>query len=203
MRAPATLGVAWLWAAWCGPFDRVLPRGYYARRMMPQPLPAFADVGPWVDQQRQVRGSVRIADMPRLVELLAEAAGSADVALRFGRDSGRRPVISGRITATLRLTCQRCLQPFDWPMAVDVDIGIVADEKAEESLPDGLDPLIVAGERVRLADVVEDELILGLPVVARHEDNPACQPASRPAGGSDRKVSPFSVLQELRQREGT
>ncbi len=170
---------------------------------MPQSLPAFADFRPWVEQQREACGSVRIADMPRLVDLLADSTGSADVALRFGHDPGRRPMISGEITARLRLLCQRCLQPFDWSTTINLRVGIVTDEAAADNLPEELDPLLVANERVRLVELVEDELILGLPVVARHEDDSACRPAPSRTGGADRKESPFSVLQTLRQRDGT
>jgi len=76
------------------------------------------------------------------------------------------------------------------------------DEAAE--LPEEYDPLLVAGERVRLADLVEDELILALPQIPMHDPG-ECQAAAvgtdsaaAPEGTAER-ASPFASLAELRR----
>ena len=70
---------------------------------------------------------MRFAEMP---SLRAEAYGKAGVAvidLQFGRDEESRACVTGRITATTEVICQRCMGPLNLELAADVSLGIVGD----------------------------------------------------------------------------
>lgn len=164
-----------------------------------------------VDTARELNGRLPLTGMNRLADSLVSPAGEVEVVLRFFRDQARRPVMKGHIETTLKVTCQRCMRPMDLPLRLDLALGIAESEQQAESLPEDLDPLIVDEEPLWLADLVEDELILGLSVVAMHPvDSPDCRGSGRAgagkanaptdvmddAGGED---NPFAVLKALKQ----
>ena len=171
--------------------------------MTPRPLPVNANIERWTDQGRRVHGSVTVSGMARLVELLADGSGEAEADLHFHHDASPRPVITGQIRAKVRLTCQRCLEPMDWEARIEVRLGIISTEAEATGLPEEYDPFLLEDELIHLPALVEDEIILGLPAVALHEGSERCRPAALAAAKrpDDDRPNPFSVLQELRQRD--
>lgn len=166
------------------------------------------------DSGRVLRGELPLSTMRRLGENLLESSGAAEVELHVGRDGNGRAVITGSIRATLPLLCERCLERLDLAVVLDVALAVVESEQEALQLPESLDPLVVDADPVRLGDLVEDELILGLPVVAKHPEGEACQPAVRVFPGNDapgretsppgdrRQANPFSSLARLKSRSG-
>lgn len=75
--------------------------------------------------------------------------------------------------ATVHLTCQRCLQPMAQPLDVDRTIRFVPGEDEAAQLDEELEEDVLALPRLLdLAALIEDELILGLPIVPMHESCP-------------------------------
>jgi uncharacterized protein len=70
-----------------------------------------------------------------------------------------------RADAALPLICQRSLERFELPVHIDTRLGLITREADEAGLPEGYEPLLTADGALRLADVVEDELILAVPAV--------------------------------------
>jgi len=99
----------------------------------------------------------------------------------------------------LPLTCQRTLEAFGLPVHVDTCLGLIAQEADEAALPSRYEPLLTSDGQVRLAEVVEDELILALPVVPL---KPGAPEAARAWGDTDEadaaRPSPFAVLQKIK-----
>ncbi len=170
-----------------------------------QMAPLYTPVNPLflADRDALVEGPVRLADMARLREALVETDGTVEAALRFSREDGR-PLVRGRVQGVLPLRCQRCLEAMSWPVDVEILLGIVSGEDEAARLPEMIDPLLVGEANVRPVDIIEDELILALPVVARHEDDDACVPRERrfgeevPKSDEPRKENPFAALKVLR-----
>jgi uncharacterized protein len=103
--------------------------------------------------------------MSRLRASLAAADGVADYDLEFGKDELGVAYLSVRVKADLPLTCQRTLEVYREPVKIDQRLGLIGDESEEAALPPGYEPLLIADGTVRPAEVIEDELILALPVV--------------------------------------
>jgi uncharacterized protein len=124
-------------------------------------------------------GATVVRDWPasafaRLGDRLADGEGEVEARLRFYRHDGR-PSLEGRIRARLKLRCERCLRAFEWPLATDVKLLFVADE-AEE--PQGeYEPALAPEGRAALKDIVEDELLLALPLVPVHPEQAGCREA--------------------------
>lgn len=153
---------------------------------------------------RDIEGRISLAKLARLAPSLRSTEGEAEASLRFGIDAGGMPNVSGHVRATLILQCQRCMQNMTHEVDAQIRLGIVTSRKAAENLPEYYDPLlVVSGEEIQAADIVEDELILALPVVAMHEA------AECPAGktipqqlseAAPKRENPFAVLAELKKK---
>ncbi len=82
---------------------------------------------------------------------------------------GRAPVVHLALATTLRLRCQRCLEPFGWPVDTDVRLKWVGGPLEAERLDPGFEPLLLPeGGLVNPRDLIEDELLLAVPQVPRH-----------------------------------
>ena len=170
-------------------------------------LPDFVD--PWrlSDLGKRFTGELELRRMPRLVNVLSNSGGSAAFDLVFGRDGKRRPRIKGRVRAVLALQCQRCLEPLDYPAEASFDLAVIEVDEEAVSLPDEVDPVIATEGRIGLRELLEDELLLAIPQIPRHEaavckvDVSAMQ--STPIASESRQketaeANPFAVLSELK-----
>ena len=140
----------------------------------------------------EYRGAIALADLPRLAPMLAGASGEARVRLRGARDDAGRRLVEGAVEAVVPLRCQRCLEVVEYPVGEAFSVVIVASEAEGEALPEALEPFVSA-DAVRPAAVVEEEILLALPVVVRH-DAGVCEPPEHGAGASRAELSPFADL---------
>lgn len=172
----------------------------YHRAPMSDTLPE--DVDPWrmVQARREFRGTLPVAGLTRLRDSLAEPVGDVHYAITFGSDDFGTDHVHIELEATLTLTCQRLLKPFEWPMSVVQDLGLIRDEAGESALPEGFEPLLVEDGHLNLKDVIEDELILALPVVALSPGAPIeSLPLTRSSEPDhESAANPFAVLGQLK-----
>lgn len=124
------------------------------------------------------RGEMVLSRMSRLLPLLCSDQGSARFELDFGLDSQSRPLVTGRVQASLQLVCQRCLEPMTVDLDLEVRLGIVRSDDEAVALCGEREPLQLQTETVSLATLVEDELILGLPAAPLHPAG-RCRPPGK------------------------
>lgn len=101
--------------------------------------------------------------------------------------------------AQLPLTCQRCLAPSMHELAIDRGFRFVeSEEVAQAQDDDSEEDLLVHQDRFDLLELIEDELLLGLPLVPLHErcPQPLLEQAPELAGQEDK---PFAVLARLKK----
>ncbi|MDX1514866.1 MAG: YceD family protein [Gammaproteobacteria bacterium] len=159
-------------------------------------------INPWryADAGTVVDGAVDISLMTRLAPLLVSSAGSATYRLEFALDDGAVPRVNGRISARVEMICQRCLEPMVVEIASEVRLGLVRSR--DDPGPDDAEPLVAENERLSLAALVEDELILALPPAPLHVSG-ACLPPAAPRAGPDPAAAgggPFDALAALVSR---
>jgi uncharacterized protein len=118
----------------------------------------------------RLQGSVALSEMQRLRVLLAEASGNADFSLEFGKDEDGFCFITGQIKADLTMTCQRCWHPFLLLLVAEVHLSPVDDDKAADQLPSRYEPLLCKHGVVLMSTLLEDELLLQLPLVPKHSE---------------------------------
>ena len=156
-------------------------------------LPAFIEPVRLAELGRSLAGRLPLERLRRLAELLVDRRGEAEVRLDFRQEGRGRVVVLGRIGALLRLTCQRCLEPFDFAVDVPVHLVVVGSDAEAERLAEEEDPLLLGeGQALSLAEMVEDELLLALPQVPAHPP-PGCGGGGSAGGGGGTRGALQSV----------
>lgn len=158
-------------------------------------------IDPWrlAAESGRLEGALALAALPRLAAALNETGGVVTVALVAGIDRQGVRFIKGVLQTGVDLVCQRCLGPLRWPLDVAVSLALVRDEAEADRLPEEYEPLWVAGGSVCVADLVEDELLLALPLIPRHDDVDECTANGyrTPDAPDTRDDQPFATLASL------
>ena len=153
-----------------------------------------------VAAQREFEGRIPLAAMPRLSDGLLDPEGDARFTLAFGTDELRIPFAELRIEAELPLECQSTLQRFVLPVQLVQRLGLIRDEADEAALPEGYEALLVAADgMLKPAELVEDELILALPVVAVAPGAEAVEREFAPDAEEAAQANPFAALAGLKK----
>lgn len=150
---------------------------------------------------RGFQGHLPLAGMARLRGLLSGAGGEADWAADFGRDEQLGlPYVEVRVDARLSLECQRTLQRFEHPVHVQQRYGLVRDEAGEAALPEGWEALVPDEEGVDLAALVEDELILAVPLIPVAPGSESVERDWPVTADEETRANPFSALAGLKKK---
>ncbi|MCK9505064.1 MAG: YceD family protein [Porticoccaceae bacterium] len=163
-------------------------------------LPKSVDPRKLAAQGVQLQGSVPTADMDRLLSAVVSARQAAQVALAFSQDEAHRTIIAGSFHIDVDMECQRCLQPVTQSLSGELCLAVVWDEERAAVLPKTLDPLVVSDDSVDLYGLLEDEILLALPIVAYHQEG-QCQRSGHYSTGEveESRENPFSILAQLKK----
>lgn len=178
-------------------FDSGVSKLYHSRLMSGR---ATIDGFRFAREGQSLHGKIRLFDLPRLRESLSNAELEAHYRLEGGTDEHGRSVLSLSVTAVLPLVCQRCLHSVAVTVSPSTRFVLVATESelppVEEEPPEWT--AVVASPAMDVEALVEDELILALPIAPAHPDG-ECRPAQR-ADGAGGIESPFSALSALARK---
>jgi len=145
---------------------------------MSEPLPVEIDPLTLAERGRELRGAIPVDAFHRLAGWLAATEGELTFELRFGRDEQGRWHVQGHLAGSVALECQRCLGQFALPLDRAFELVLVESEAEAETLPEEVEAVVVGSRRsVHTVDLLEDELILALPLVPRCEAVRRCAPA--------------------------
>ncbi len=189
---------------------------YYHSSVMSKALPEHIHPFRLAHHSETLLGSVGVEQMPRLAEMLHEAAGRVEFELRFGCDEGGQTRVVGRIGARLVVLCQRCLEPMGIDVERQVRLALVRADAEAAALDARYDPLLVGDQPVSLSGLLEDELILAMPNFCRHPRGECEMPRGADAvegsvesgerqdvdsAGESGQENPFSALEPLKSRK--
>lgn len=170
--------------------------------MFDERLPVHIDPIRMAETRRQLQGHIDLAEMTRLGQSLMDTSGHVEISIDFGIDEEGIRYMHGHIRTQLVLECQRCLEAMNYAINSEFALGMVSSEAEARALPAHYEPLQLDGKPLFLRDVIEDELLLALPIVARHpkeecgvklnEFDDAPEDTGREDTGE--KENPFSVL---------
>ncbi|NOR42157.1 MAG: hypothetical protein GQ572_02395 [Gammaproteobacteria bacterium] len=144
---------------------------------MQTPVPATlsGEMPETVNFKRQVElNRVYVGDYPlvkfgRLKDVLENTDGHVTASIEFGRSVGFA-CVKAKVSGRLLLKCQRCLEPLETEVLGSFKFALVRSEDEHELLPAEFEPYLLEGEEQSIIDLIEDELILCLPMVTLHED---------------------------------
>lgn len=158
-----------------------------------------------------VVGQVPLAHMERLREETQGAADALEVhfdaqgSIRADAAGVEEPWVHLTGKTTLTMTCQRCLTPVDVEINFTRDFRFVATEALAEIEDEESDEdVLVLSREFNLVDLVEDELLMSIPPVPKHETCPqavkleAVDPDFEQT--AEEKPNPFAVLQKLKDK---
>jgi len=156
-----------------------------------------------------LQGEWPLSDLDRLSEATVKDPDGTDgpvtwaVAGELKRPSAVDAEVwmSVQASCTVHQICQRCLKPVALPLQVDRDLRFVATEEEAARLDeDSEDDVLAEGSGVDLRALIEDELLLELPIVPRHDVCP--DPLPVPADDLDAEAAedehPFAALRALK-----
>ena len=160
-------------------------------------LPEVLDAWRMVAARRSFEGRLPLASMGRLKDGLVDTEG--EVAYVLERDTLQVPYVELRIDAALPLECQRGLHRFLHPVKLVQRLGLIRDEADEAALPPGYEPLLVPEDgELRPAELIEDELILAVPLVPVDPNSETVERDWAPQEEEKAQASPFAALAALK-----
>lgn len=169
------------------------------------PLPSRVDFRKLAEQRGSVEGPLPVAAFARLSGLLESDAGEISIALAFEPGKGRNPRVSGHCHGAVSMLCQNCLEPVRITLDVDIDVIVVASMEQLIEMDREEDGLVCDGNLLSIVEIVEDDLMVSLPMVPRHEDG-QCGETWRPETDTDDNDDgasdthrPFAGLEALKK----
>ncbi|HRP75385.1 MAG TPA: YceD family protein [Rhodocyclaceae bacterium] len=148
---------------------------------------------------RKISGTVPLLRLNRLADILFRSEGEVTYALSGDVGVDGKAFLRLEASGVLALQCQRCLSGLDWPLELESLLHLVTPGTPipdEELEIESFDTIEAVADMDVLA-LLEEEILLAMPIVPRHED---CD-APHPEGGAD-KESPFAALAGLRKNSG-
>ena len=140
------------------------------------------------------QGELGAKQFSRLVEAGCHA-GELRYRLRGATNDQRKPCLQLAVTGALKLTCQRCLGELDFAVSIESQLELSDDFKSIAEADDEVDR-VLADRAMSVVQLVEDEIILALPMVPSHV---TCTAGATPESLQAARQSPFRVLAGLKR----
>jgi len=147
-------------------------------------------------------GRFELSGMNRLLAVCDKNGEQVKVSVDFNVDERGLIVISGTGSVLVTLTCQRCTDAFEQLLEVSFTFSPVKNADEEEELPSYYDAIELDDNgEINLRELVEDELLLAIPLIPRHPIKDCKAPADSVWGELPEeleKPNPFDVLKQLK-----
>jgi uncharacterized protein len=172
--------------------------------MLTGELPATLDLTRIGPGGADLKTDLPTAGMERLRQAVA-VAEVVSARLRVRRDEAGQMPARVDFRASVTMTCQRCLGPVTLDIEQGSELLLAPDPVDAAAEPEGRDVVVAPGWRLDVAGLIEDELLLALPLVPRHESEQHCVERDRhfgpPGEAAPERENPFAALSRLRRGE--
>jgi uncharacterized protein len=168
-------------------------------------LPKRLDAIRFVDNETVLSGSLDVNLFERFQEAVEDVNGPVDFKLAFQRDAEDHMFIDGECSTKATMACQRCLNAVVLEVRGEFQVGLAFSDEKAKHLPKQYEPAIMDHNgNIDSFELVEDELILALPMFAYHADG-ECEIKQPKAETeqvevTEKKDNPFAVLQQLKSK---
>ncbi|WP_027897024.1 YceD family protein [Zestomonas thermotolerans] len=171
--------------------------------MLNGPIPPHVDPRKLADRNVTLNCETPLNELTRFCDPLAETEGTVRAKFVFERDERNLVVMRSELDVEVKMVCQRCLELVALPIHSECHYAVVKEGANTQSLPKGYDVLELGEAPLELLELVEDELLLALPIVPAHDPKDCQQPAGleEPDSSEDEvtRSNPFSVLAQLKR----
>jgi uncharacterized protein len=119
-------------------------------------------------REAALSGELDVDELTRLKSLLHSGVGSVSATLRFRQRGGGWLAVELDYQGSVHLVCQRCLEPFRHELAETVNVVVADGDSLPLAVPEGYEPFELEGGRLQPAQLIEDELIVAIPLAPKH-----------------------------------
>jgi len=167
-------------------------------------LPTQIDPRKLALQGITLEGEFFAKHLPRLSASVEAVNSSLSATLEFTRDQSRQPLVKGEAKISVDVICQRCLDLMSIEIKAAIALQVIWSEDRIANVSPDYEPWIVVDKIADLAVVLEDELLLALPIVNYHNPGEctgnAVDSKATITNDDEEAVadSPFSVLKQLK-----
>ncbi len=171
---------------------------------MSNDLPLRFDPVLFAKRGRQFEGKIPVENMPRIMELAPNSDGEFDVTMEFSISSLQFPMVKGTIEGEVVQSCQRCMGDAAVPISGKFQLLLVSPDSLELASEEGHEIFEYDGQQITTASLIEDEIILSMPIVAKHTDIEKCESNVKQwmhefdEVPTDEKENPFAKLKDLK-----
>lgn len=169
-------------------------------------IPISVDPVKSAGKQLSYLGVVPGTSLNRLQELLVAPCADVDAELEFAVDAQNVKHMRGHAEVKVTVACERCGDPMAVELVSDFVYAPVTKRQTATDMPSEYEAIEVdeLGE-IQLHRIIEDELILAMPVVVKHDERECRIDSNAMQWGkidsaSEKKENPFAVLQELKRK---
>lgn len=149
---------------------------------------------------------VALTTLERLRSTAESDQGEVQYTLEFGRSVDREIVIGMDIKYQMQLRCQRCLEVFDYAGGTELKVAVASNDLDASQLEENYDTVIIVSESgINITELVEDEALLSMPLVAVHASEEDCVPQMLESMEDSVefeepvRVNPFAALASLKK----
>jgi uncharacterized protein len=148
-----------------------------------------------------VNGELDLAFCDRLADQLAQTTGRIAYRITGGQDMHGWPTATIALSGVVPLVCQRCLQAFDYPLETATTVRLARSERELAAWDEEEIEAVLADQPLDTQDLIEEELVLGLPYAPMHPSG-ACPGRAEESRepGPEADSGPFGALAGLIKR---
>jgi uncharacterized protein len=171
---------------------------------MSNDLPLRFDPVLFANRGRQFAGNIPVQDMPRIIELAPNSDGEFYVTMTFSMSSLQFPMVKGTIEGKIVQSCQRCMGNTAVPISSQFQLLLITPDSLALASEEGHEIFEYTGQVITTANLIEDEIILAMPIVAKHTDIEMCDSSVKKwmhefdEVPTDEKDNPFAKLKDLK-----
>ena len=162
-------------------------------------LPAIVVPKKLLKNKSALQGFFDNHQLERVNDTFCTVIGKVDVDIKLESEDKDRIRLSGTVSCELELVCQRCLNSFSYPLEIGMRT-MLADEESMVNEKTRFDDWPILGDELNLLNLIQDEILLGLPTA------PTCETACSengimPSNGEMQRSenNPFEVLRQLKK----
>ncbi len=150
--------------------------------------------------RREFSGTVPVDRMQRLKDLIVDQEHTeVRFRLAFSHDEQRQVRVEVWVAGMVPMQCQRTLRTFMQAIEGTSVVGVVESEQAADGLPDDYEPKLCADHRLPLQELIEEEILLSLPLVPVDPESEQVGEETESPGQDTHR--PFEVLAALKDKK--
>lgn len=144
---------------------------------------SLRDLESLADRGVTLSGELDIGQLTRLKGLLHSDSGSVRATLRLRQRGDGWLASELEYRADVELVCQRCLEPFRQELEDKVNVVLADSDSLPTTVPTGFEPFELEDGRLQPVQLIEDEVIVAIPLVPKHARVEDCGSLARQIAG--------------------